>query len=171
MTRATVAEARAEIEEQVARKGFSHHDRCAALGPLCHDFCPPGHSGPWRDWHRGHGCRLDLDRTRVPCDCGVAAALDALVAAVRAEERERVEPLRRFAKQMLDGARQVDFVADGGSTQGLGERLGLIVATYHETACEDGCICAADYGSDEFPLTCYKDGPLLAAPTTEEPGR
>jgi hypothetical protein len=31
----------------------------AAERPECDDFAPPGFMGHWRDWHRGHGCRLD----------------------------------------------------------------------------------------------------------------
>ena len=28
----------------------------------CEDLAPPGYAGHWRDWHRGHGCKLDPDR-------------------------------------------------------------------------------------------------------------
>jgi hypothetical protein len=30
----------------------------------CHDYSPPWFTGRWRDWHRGHGCRLDDGKPR-----------------------------------------------------------------------------------------------------------
>lgn len=29
------------------------------LRPTCEKYTPAGWAGHWRDWHRGHGCRLD----------------------------------------------------------------------------------------------------------------
>jgi hypothetical protein len=43
--------------------------------PECSNYAPAGFSGHWRDWHRGHGCRLDPD---------------AVAAARAAEEAARV---------------------------------------------------------------------------------
>lgn len=94
-------------------------------------------------------------------------ALDHYTGLRVAEERARVEPLRKFAKWLCDEARN-GMSFDGGWLQARAEEMGMLVATYHEKPCDEGCYCAAEYGSAEFPLTCYKDGPLLAAPTTEE---
>lgn len=33
-------------------------------GHECHDYSPPWFTGRWRDWHRGHGCRLDDGKPR-----------------------------------------------------------------------------------------------------------
>lgn len=30
----------------------------------CADYSPPWFTGRWRDWHRGHGCRLDDGKPR-----------------------------------------------------------------------------------------------------------
>lgn len=33
-------------------------------GHECHDYSPAWFTGRWRDWHRGHGCRLDDGKPR-----------------------------------------------------------------------------------------------------------
>lgn len=39
-------------------------DEGAARLGKCHDFCPSWWRGPWREWHRGHGCDKDDGRPR-----------------------------------------------------------------------------------------------------------
>jgi hypothetical protein len=40
-------------------------------GHECRDFAPAGFPGHWREWHRGHGCRLDDGKGRQIHTCKV----------------------------------------------------------------------------------------------------
>lgn len=70
-----------------------------------------------------------------------------------------VEALRQFAKWVFDEARDGSDLC-GGDVQDKGVELGLLLEVAVTDACGPCCPCA-EFG---FPLTCYRDGPLLAAP-------
>jgi hypothetical protein len=46
--------------------------------PRCTDYSPPGFTGRWRDWHRGHGCDRDDGKPRSPEGAAEIAALPKL---------------------------------------------------------------------------------------------
>lgn len=66
----------AEHEEAGSLVGEYSHRSCAdeldaalrASRSGCTDYAPVGHTGHWREWHRGHGCNLD------PADAALRAS-------------------------------------------------------------------------------------------------
>lgn len=40
-------------------------DDAVTARPECRNYCPPGYTGHWNNWHRGHGCHLDDGRAAI----------------------------------------------------------------------------------------------------------
>jgi hypothetical protein len=91
------------------------------------------------------------------CDCDRPTRQ---AAAMAREQRA----LLRFAARIIDETRE-GTEPDGGDVQDWAVEAGLLVPTPVTEACGEECACAA---WDDFPQTCYRDSPALAAARWEE---
>ena len=108
-------------------------------------------------------------------DGALQMAVEALlrVSDLLADEKNEVQHLREALREReQDTQRLLTFAArvtqdvrdgmdvDGGDVQSWATEAGLLVPTTMTTPCEEGCVCT---GYGEFPTTCYRDSPQLAA--------
>lgn len=70
--------------------------------------------------------------------------------------------LLAFARDILES--WPDGGIDGGELQELADKHGLLIPTERSEPCGEDCVCAAEYGLGEFPLTCYRRADFLMTP-------
>ena len=74
-----------------------------------------------------------------------------------AAELEQARKWEAFGRAMLkDWPEPYGACLDGFDLQELGEKHGVLIGTEHAEPCGDDCNCVAEYGADEFPITCYR---------------
>lgn len=61
---------RARKDAEAARPYFD------SLLEKCPGFCPEGYAGHWRDWHKGHGCEIDIRGNLLSYEREISAAAE-----------------------------------------------------------------------------------------------
>lgn len=80
--------------------------------------------------------------------------------------------LGEFARRIMDDWPEGGML-DGGDLQDIGEATGVLVPRTMDKPCGENCQCSEFYGSDEWPVTCYRlnlDGSVIDPRALKEHG-